>query len=114
MRMVGFMCGVRLRDKCTNSDLRNRLEIDSIVEAVRWSRLRWFGYVERKADEDWVKRCTNMEVEGTRGRGRPKRTWMEVVQSDLRRLKIKREDAQNRSLLRRLISGRRQANLGDL
>ena len=31
MRMVRFMCGVRLRDKCTNSDLRNRLRIDSIV-----------------------------------------------------------------------------------
>ena len=65
------------------------------MKAVR-SRLRWFGHVERK-DDDWVKRCTNMEVEGRRGRGRPKRTWMDVVQSDLRRLNIKREDAQNRS-----------------
>ena len=55
MRMVRFMCGVGLRDKCTNSDLRNRLGIDSIVEAIRRSRLRWLGYVERKADEDWVR-----------------------------------------------------------
>ena len=61
-----------------------------------------------------MKKCTSMEVEGRRGRGRPKRTWMEVVQSDLRRLKIKREDAENRSLWRLLISGRGQANLGDL
>ena len=55
-----------------------------------------------------------MEVEGRRGRGRPKRTWMEVVQSDLRKLNIKREDAQNRNLWRLLISGGGQANLGDL
>ena len=66
MRMVRFMCGVSLRDKCTNSDLRNRVGIDSIVDAVRRSRLRWFGHVERKGDEDWVKRCRNMEVEGRR------------------------------------------------
>ena len=61
-----------------------------------------------------MKRCTSMEVEGRRGRGRPKRTWMEVVQSDLRKLKIKREDAQNRSLWRLLIFGGGQANLSDL
>ena len=67
MRRVRFMCGVRLREKCTNSDLRNRLGIDSIVDAVRRNRLRWFGHVERKADEDWVKRYTEMEMEGRRG-----------------------------------------------
>ena len=61
-----------------------------------------------------MKRRRTMEMEGRRGRGRPKRTWMEVVQSDLRKLKIKREDAQNRSLRRLLISSRRRANLGDL
>ena len=26
-------------------------------EVVRRGRLRWFGHVERKADEDWVKKC---------------------------------------------------------
>ena len=33
-RIAWFMYGVRLRNKCANSDLRNRLGIDSIVEAV--------------------------------------------------------------------------------
>ena len=61
-----------------------------------------------------MKRCTTMEVDSRRGRGRPKRTWMEVVQSDLRRLNRKREDAENRILWRLLISGVGQANLGDL
>ena len=37
------------------------------------SRLRWFGHVERKDDNDWVKRIT-WEVEGIRQRGRPKKT----------------------------------------
>jgi len=28
------------------------------------SWLRWFGHVERKDDNDWVKRCITWEVEG--------------------------------------------------
>jgi len=35
--------------------------------------------VLRKEDTDWVKKCTEYEVEGSRPRGRPKRTWTEVV-----------------------------------
>jgi len=35
--------------------------------------------VEPKEDDDWVKKCMEYEVEGPRPRGRPKRTWREVV-----------------------------------
>jgi len=30
----------------------------------------------RKEDTDWVKKCMVYEVEGSRPRGRPKRTWL--------------------------------------
>ena len=30
--------------------------------------LRWFGHVERKDDNDWVKRCITREAEGIRQR----------------------------------------------
>ena len=39
------------------------------------NRLRWYGHVLRKDDEDWVKKCMEHEVEGSRPRGRPKKTW---------------------------------------
>jgi len=39
--------------------------------------LRWYGHVLRKEDNDWVKKCMEYEVEGTRPRGRPKKTWRE-------------------------------------
>jgi len=38
-----------------------------------------YGHVLRKDDDDWVKKCKEYEVEGSRPRGRPKRTWKEVV-----------------------------------
>jgi len=36
----------------------------------------------RKDDDDWVKKCMEYEVEGSRPRGRPKKTWKEVVCED--------------------------------
>jgi len=41
--------------------------------------LRWFTHVERKDDNDWVKRCIMWEVEGIRQRGRLKNTWWACV-----------------------------------
>jgi len=36
-----------------------------------------------KEDTDWVKKCMEYEVEGSRPRGKPKRTWREVVRKRL-------------------------------
>ena len=38
--------------------------------------------MENDDDDDWVKKCMEYEVEGPRPRGRPKRTWREVVRED--------------------------------
>jgi len=46
----------------------------------------------RKKDDDWVKQCTEYEVEGPRPRGRPKRTWREVVREDCLPRKLNTED----------------------
>jgi len=33
---------------------------------IKKSRLRWFGHVKRKDDNDWVKCCITWKVEGIR------------------------------------------------
>ena len=68
--MVRWMCGVTLKNRITSEELRNRLSIEAVTEIVRRGRLRWFGHVERKADDDWVKKCSKVEVVGKVGRGR--------------------------------------------
>jgi len=77
MRMVRWMCGVKLKDRLPSKELRERLGIDDIALVLQPNRLRWYGYghVLRKEDDDWVKQCMEYEVEGPRSRGRPKRTW---------------------------------------
>ena len=56
-----------------------------------------------KKDEDWVKKCMEYEVQGPRPRGRPKRTWREVVKEDCQARKLNKEDAMDRSKWMKLI-----------
>ena len=57
MRMVRRMCGVSLRDRKTNEELRARMGIEEIRTVLRKDRLIWFGRVERKEVADWVSGC---------------------------------------------------------
>ena len=72
---------------------------------VKKSRLRWFGHVERKDDNDWVKRCITWEVEGIRQRGCPKKTWWDCVKNNMGSLGLSQNDAQSRNKWRKRIKG---------
>jgi len=55
--------------------------------------LKFSVEVTRK-DDNWAKKCMEYEVEGPRpARGRPKRTWREVVEKDCQAHKLNKEDA---------------------
>jgi len=56
-------------------------------------------------DDDWVKKCMEYEVEGPKPRGRPKRTWREVVREDCKARKLNKEDAVDRCKWRKMIKG---------
>jgi len=45
---------------------------------LQQNRLRWYGHVLWKEDDDWAKKYMEYEVEGPR----PKRSWREVVEKD--------------------------------
>ena len=51
---------------------------------------------------DWVKKCMEYEVDG-RPRGRPKKTWREIVEKDCRARGLNMEDAMDRSRWRKQI-----------
>jgi len=103
IRMVRWMCNVKVKDRVPSKELTERLEIDDIVLILQQNRLRWYGHVLRKEDTDWVKKCMEYEVEGSRRRGRPKRTWREVVQKDCQARSLNREDAMDRGRWKKFI-----------
>ena len=78
-------------------------DIDDIALVLQQNRLRWYGHVLQKDDGDWVKKCMEYEVEGPRPRGRPKRTWREVVREDCQARKLNKEDAMDHCKWRKVI-----------
>ena len=52
---------------------------------------------------DWVKKCMEYEVEGSRPRSRPKRTWTEDVQKDCQARKLNMEGTVDGSRWKKLI-----------
>ena len=103
MRMVRWMCNAEVKDKSSNKELSERLGIDDIILVLQQNRLRWYGHVLQKEVTDWVKKCMEYEVEGSRPRGRPKRMWREVVQKDCQARNWNREDAMDRGRWKKLI-----------
>ena len=77
--VVRWMCRINVNERKKSEELREHLRLEPVSVMIKKSRLRWFGHVERKDDNDWVKRCITWEVEGIRQSGRPKKTWWDCV-----------------------------------
>ena len=76
MLMIRWMCGISLKDRRTNEELRRLVGVEPITTFIRSGRLRCYGHVMRKCDEDWVKKCMEYRVEDRRPVGRPRKTWL--------------------------------------
>ena len=103
MRMVRWMCGVKLQDSVPSKEMTERLGLDDIISVLQQNRLRWYRHVLRKEDNDWVKKCMEYEMEGARPRGRPKKTWRDIVEKDCKVRRLNREDAMVRARWKKLI-----------
>jgi len=53
MRMVRWMCGVKLQHRIPSKGLRERLGLDDIILVLQQNRLRWYGHVSKTT---WVSR----------------------------------------------------------
>ena len=64
MQMIRWMCGISLKDRRTNEELRRLVGVEHITTFIRSGRMRWYGHVMRKGDEDWVKKYMEYRVKG--------------------------------------------------
>jgi len=87
------MHGVKLQDRIPSKGFRERLGLDNIILVLQQNRLRWYGHVLQKEDNDLVKKCMEYEMEGARPRRRPKKTRREIVEKDCHVRKLNKEDA---------------------
>jgi len=52
MRMVRWMCNIKVKNRVPSKELRERLGIDDIISILQQSRLRLYGHVLRKEYTD--------------------------------------------------------------
>jgi len=90
MGIVTWMCGIKLQDRVPSKRSRERLGLRDIISVLQQNRLRWYGHVLQKEDSDWVMKCMVYEVEGAKPRGRPEKTWIEIVVKDCQAQRIRR------------------------
>ena len=91
------VCGVTMRDRYPCEELRARVGIKLIVDIMRQQRLHWFGHIERREDNSWLKKVQFLAVDCHSGHGRLRKTWEHVIMEDLHVKGLRREVAQNRA-----------------
>ncbi|VFQ98440.1 unnamed protein product [Cuscuta campestris] len=104
MRMLRWMCGKTRLDRISNKVIRRQVGMAPVEDKLREARLRWFGHVRRQDVDAPVRRCERITViGGSRGRGRPKKNWEEVIRQDLGLLDLTEDMALDRNLWRTMI-----------
>ena len=102
--MIRWICGVKLKDRESSDVLLQKLKIPSVVELRRLNRLRWFGHVDRS--QTWIKKCTEMMVEGNAKAGGQKKKWRTLVNQDLKLMGIPSDATKDQSKWRERIHQR--------
>ncbi|KAM1382382.1 hypothetical protein ACFX2F_034856 [Malus domestica] len=84
MRMLRGMYGHTRKDKIGNEVIRGKVGVAKIEGNMRENWFRWFGHVQRRPTDSPVRKCDyGTEVQGRRGRGRPRKTLEETLRKDL-------------------------------
>jgi len=97
VRMVRWMCNVKVKDRVPNKELRERLGTDDIIFTLQQNRLRWYGHVLRKEDIDWAKKCMEYEWRAPDQEVDQKGRGERLHKKDCQACNLNREDAMDRS-----------------
>jgi hypothetical protein len=73
----------------TKAELITKYKFQDIVTIIKIRRLEWLGRVIRMNENRSVKKIFEGKLEGRRGRGRPRLRWINNVQDNLRKLRVK-------------------------
>ncbi|KAL4104536.1 hypothetical protein QTP88_019831 [Uroleucon formosanum] len=96
MRMLRWMSGVTREDRIKNEYVRGSIGVASIVDKMRENRLRWLGHVMKREKTSAVIIVMKMNIEGKKGRGRPKKRWLKNIKKDMRAVVVCIEDVKDR------------------
>ena len=75
--------GIRKTERITNMQIRGWTnKTTTIIEKIRDIQRRWLGHVERMTNERLPKKALYHREDGTRPRGRPRKTWAKLFKEN--------------------------------
>ena len=81
----------------SNKEIDELLGDENIVRLIKTLRIRWLGHIERMSEERMPKMILNSKIDSGRRRGRPRKRWIDDLESDLRSLGIRNWKAKARN-----------------
>jgi len=98
MKCLRRICGVNRMDRVRNEEIKRRCGVKrGVLERADERLLKWFGHMERMEGDRLVRRVYEADVEGERGRGRPKRRWLDDVKEALGNRGMGAEEGEERA-----------------
>jgi hypothetical protein len=74
----------------TNRELEEMSKGENVVKWIKGQRISWLGHLERMEENRTPKMIFSQELEGSRRRGRHRKTWKEEVERALQVLGVRR------------------------
>ena len=103
MKMLRFAMGVTRKDKIRSEYIKSTVKVERLGMKMREGRLRWYRHVMRRDQECVGRTMMEMELQGKRKRGRPKRRFLDVVKDDMGEVGAKETEVEDRKVWRIMI-----------
>ena len=99
MRMIRWICGHTRLDRIRNEVIRDKIGVAFVEDKMREARLHWFGHIKRRPMDAPVRRGETIVCsDHKRRRGRPKKSWRQVIRHDLKDVGLVEDMAHDRKL----------------
>jgi hypothetical protein len=97
-KIYGPMMEINVWRTRHNEEINTLLKGEDIVRFIKSQRIRWSGHVERMDDEAVPERMLKGRLHSKRRKGRPRLRWLDDVESDLKKMKVRgwKEKMRNR------------------
>ncbi|XP_056648205.1 uncharacterized protein LOC130452786 [Diorhabda sublineata] len=101
--------GISRLEKIRNDRIREIMKVQhTITEDIRVNQLRWYGHVQRMPEDRIPKQILNWAPQGRRKRGRPRLSWREGIEKDIRERELEEDLWEDREKWKLGIGRRRR------
>jgi hypothetical protein len=75
---------IRWPEKISNEKLYRKTDKEPVEKTIKYRKWSWIGHTCRKPDEDISRQLPQWNPQGKRRRGKPRNTWRQSVEQEIR------------------------------